>query len=94
MIIQDSRRKIHNFALLLNTSHNLAFPHSVLYSISEIFILPTCFVSECLLLSLYISQMLINLLVLLCAQIIFSRLSLHAHNFKYHLYIVVSRVHI
>lgn len=46
MIIQDSRRKIHNFALLLNTPHNLAFPHSVLCSISEIFILPTCFVSE------------------------------------------------
>ena len=41
VIIQDCRRKIHNFALLLNTSHNLAFPHSVLCSISEIFILPT-----------------------------------------------------
>ena len=34
------------------------------------------------------------MLVLLCAQIIFSRLSLHAHNFKYHLHIIVSQVHI
>ena len=34
------------------------------------------------------------MLVLLCAQIIFSRLSLHAHNFKYHLHIVISQVHI
>ena len=65
VIIQDCRRKIHNFALLLNSSHNLAFPHFVLCSISEIFILPTSLLR-------------------------FSRPSLHAHNFKYHLHIVVS----